>query len=63
MYSRVPKKHHTQDRAIEEQIFHLLAETQEDIRYWVHDLRCVVCGVGGRVCMCFKIVWKSFVVR
>ena len=60
MYSEVPKKHHLNcgfsvvsyhSHTQEEQTFHLLAETPEDMKYWVHELRCVDIVWGGRACM------------
>ena len=55
MYSGVPKKHHLNcgfsvvsyhPHTQEEQTFHLLEETPEDMRYWVHGLRCVCTDLG-----------------
>ncbi len=67
MYSGVPKNHHlncefsvvpTLKIELEEQIFHLLAERQEDIRYWVYGLRCVGVEAGARTRRCVGGRWK-----
>ncbi|XP_064387985.1 uncharacterized protein LOC135336189 isoform X2 [Halichondria panicea] len=60
VYSGVPKKHHLNcgfsvvsyhPHTQEEQTFHLLAETPEDMRYWVHGLRYI------------KAYWSKMMVR
>ncbi len=66
VFSGVPKKHHLNcgfsvvsyhPQTQAEQTFHLLSETPEEMRYWVHGLRSVyshfiVCGGGITLCAC-----------